>query len=65
MQYRNSDIQIIINEYIHSVRDRAILCLRFVDGKTYERIAEDVDMSPRQIQNIVRKNEKTIFSALG
>ena len=55
--YKNSDIKNVIEEYIHSVRDRGILCLRFVDGKTYEQIAEDVDMSPRQIQNIVRKNQ--------
>jgi len=60
--YRNSDIKDIIAEYIHNGRDREILCLRFVDGKTYERIAEDVDMSPRQIQNIVKRHEKTIFS---
>lgn len=62
MLYKNSDIQIIINEYVHSVRDRAILCLRFIDGKTYEGIAEDVDMSPRQIQNIIKRHEKLIFS---
>lgn len=60
--YRNSDIQNVIDEYIHCERDRGILSLRFIDGKTYEKIAEDVDMSTRQIHSIVKKYEKTILA---
>ncbi len=60
--YKNSDIKDAIEEYIHSDRDRVILMMRFVDGKTYEGIAENVDMSPRQIQNIVKRHEKILFS---
>lgn len=65
MTYRNSDIQIIIDDYIHSIRDRDIMKMRYVDGLTYEKIAERVDMSTRQIQNIINKHEKIIFKALG
>ena len=49
----NSEIINRINEHIHSERDREILRLRFVDGYTYERIAEAVEMSTRQIKTIV------------
>ena len=59
--YKNTEIMTVIYEYIHSERDRAILRLRYIDGKTYEKIAEEVDMSPRQIQNIVRKNRAVLF----
>lgn len=64
MEYANSELAHIIDEYIHSERDRTILRLRFLDGTTYERIAEKVDMSPRQIQNIIYKHEKILFEYL-
>ena len=51
----NSEIEKIISEYIHSERDRRIMRMRFIDGLTYERIAETVEMSPRQIKTIVRR----------
>ena len=64
MEYTNSQIQAAINEYIHSFRDRKILSMRLIDGLTYERIAEEMDMSVRQIKNIVYRNEETLFSKL-
>lgn len=51
----NSEIESRISEHIHSERDRRIMRLRFVDGLTYERIAEAVEMSPRYIRSLVRK----------
>ena len=55
MQYTNSEIERKISEQIHSDRDRRIMRMRLVDGLTYERIAEAVEMSPRQVWNIVRR----------
>ena len=52
----NSEIEHRISERIHSERDRRILRMKLIDGLTYEKIAEIVDMTPRQIQNIVHKN---------
>ena len=49
----NSEIERKISEYIHSERDRRIMRMRFIDGLTYERIAEIVEMSPRQIKTII------------
>ena len=52
----NSELSEWINEYCHSERNRTILRMKLIDGLTYERIAEIVDMSPRQIYNIVKKS---------
>ena len=64
MEYTNSRIRELIAEYIHLARDRIILEKRLIDGLTYERIAEDMDMSPRQIKNIIYREEKLLFSKL-
>lgn len=64
MEYTNSRIRELIAEHIHSARDRIILEKRLIDGLTYERISEDMDMSPRQIKNIIYKNEEILFSKL-
>lgn len=60
-EYRNSQIEQIINEYIHSERDRSILKARLIDGLTNEQNAEKHDLSVRQICNIIYKNEQIVF----
>lgn len=57
----NSEIDHLINEYIHSERDRKVLHLRLVDGLTYEKLAEKMDMSVRQTKNIVYRAEAKLF----
>lgn len=61
MEYTNSQIRELIEEYIHSERDRALLCRRLIDGITFERLAEEFDLSPRQTRTIVRKSEMILF----
>lgn len=61
VDYTNSELLHLINEYIHSERDREILKRRLVDGICYEPLAEEFDLSVRQIKNIVCKNEIRIF----
>ena len=63
-EYTNSQIEGIISEYIHSKRDRDILRLRFIDGLTYEQIAEKIDISVRQTKNIIYKKQEIIFKHL-
>ena len=62
LNYSNSQIIAIIDEYVHSERDRAILKRRFVDGICYEPLAEEFDMSVRQIKNIIYKYEQILFT---
>lgn len=56
MEYSNSQISELIDEWIHSERDRAIMKRRLIDGITHERLAEEFDMSVRQIKRIIYKN---------
>lgn len=65
MQYTNSQAREAIAEFIHSERDRRILERRLIDGIVFEKLAEEFSMSPRQIRNIVYKNEKILFSHIG
>ena len=64
MEYTNSQIRMIIEDFIHSERDRKILIRRLIDGITFEKLAEEQEMSVRQIKNIVYRDEKIIFSKL-
>lgn len=51
--YSNSEMNNVIDEWIHSKRDREILKLCYIDGETFESIAEKVDLSPRRISTII------------
>ena len=64
MEYTNSQILEAIGEYIHSDRDRGVLARRLIDGITIERLAEEFSLSPRQIKNILKKNEEILFRKL-
>ena len=60
----NSQIDFLISEYIHNEMHRKVLHHRLVDGYTYEKIADKMDMSVRQIKNIVYKAEARLFKHL-
>lgn len=45
IEYTNSQISAVIDEHIHSERDRAILKRRLIDGICFEPLAEEFDMS--------------------
>lgn len=60
-EYTNTRISNVIDEYIHSERDRAILKRRFEDGICYEPLAEEFDMSVAQVKRIIYKNENKII----
>ena len=64
MDYTNSQIKAIIEEWIHSERDRKILEARLIDGMTFERLAETFDMSDRQMRRIVYKLQEQLFKRL-
>lgn len=51
----NSEIDALISEKIHSQRDREIMRMKLIDGYTYEKIAEIVQMSPRYVRALVKR----------
>lgn len=59
-----SELSHLIDEWIFSERDRKILKRRLLDGITYEKIAEEFDMSPRQISTIIYKGTQKVVSKL-
>lgn len=71
MEYTNSQIRALIEEYVHSIRDRELLFLRFIDGLTYEQIANryqqghpDNYISVDTVKRAIRKSEGKLFSHL-
>lgn len=64
IEYTNSQIDKLIDEYIHSERDRKILKRRLIDGICYEPLAEEVGLTPKQVRNIVNKSEAILFKHL-
>ena len=56
----NSEIINLINEYIHSERDREIMKRRLVDGICYEPLAEEFDLSTVQTKRIVLKQTQQL-----
>lgn len=61
MEYTNSQIREIIGEHIHSERDRKILERRLIDGITFEKLAEEFDLSVRRTKTVVYKGQEKIF----
>lgn len=64
MEYRNSEMAALIDEYIHNERNRAILKRRLLDGICYEPLAEEFDMSVRQVKTIVYRETEILFRHL-
>lgn len=57
-----SEVEALIDEWIFSERDRAILKRRLLDGVIYDDLAFEFNLSVRQIKNIVYRSEIRIFS---
>lgn len=57
-----SELKNLIDEWIFREKDREILKRRLLDGITYETLAEEFEMSVRQIKNIVYKSEDILFN---
>ncbi len=60
--YRNSDMLVAINEYVHNPKYREILRLRYCDGCTYEQIAEAVCYSPQHVKRVCRSHKELLLS---
>ncbi|MBO6268467.1 MAG: hypothetical protein J6N19_04920 [Clostridium sp.] len=62
-----TEIEKAIQEWIvgrHAERDRRIFARRILDGITYNELAYEFSLSPRQIANIVYRCESIIYPRL-
>ena len=59
-----SEWEKLIDEYIFKERDRAILKRRLLDGICFEPLAEEFNLSVRQVQKIVYKSQNKIIGKI-
>lgn len=59
-----NDIIELIDQRVLNERDRKLLRRRYIDGITYEQLAEEFDLSRTQVCNIVYKYQKRIFKGV-
>ena len=62
--YSKTELTEAIDEWILNEKHRAILKRRLIDGICFEPLAEEFDMSPRQIKRIVYRSQETLFRHL-
>ena len=61
VEYTNSQIKELIQEYIHNEDDRKMLFLRLVQGKTFEQIGEIVQKDVKTVRKRIHKGEEILF----
>lgn len=57
-----SEWENLINEWIFSERDRKLLKRRLLDGIRFEQLADEFDMSVRQVKAVVYKQSDKLFA---
>ena len=60
-EYSRSELSSAIDEWILNEKHRKILKRRLLDGICFEPLAEEFDMSVRQIKRIVYKTQEKLF----
>ena len=64
MEYSNSQIKELIQEYIHNEEDRKMLFLRLVNGKTFEQIGGIVSKDVKTVRKRIHRGEEILFRHL-
>ena len=60
-RFSDAHIRFLIDQFIHSERDRAILKRKLLDDITFERLAEEFDLSVRRTKTIVYNGQMKIY----
>lgn len=64
MDYANSRMSEVIDEFVHNARNRQILKDRYIDGMTFEKIAEKHNLSFQRVRSIIDEYKTKLFSNL-
>ena len=64
VEYTNSQIKELIQEYIHNEDDRKMLFLRLVQGKTFEQISEIASKDVKTVRKRIHAGEAILFAHL-
>lgn len=60
-KYTNQDMIELINQYIHSARDRDILIDRYINGLTFGELSLKYNLCDRQIKRIAKKIDRLLL----
>jgi len=63
-RYSNFRLREIVEEYIHSERDRRILIEKFCNRKTIEQIAEKYELSVSQVKRVITRDGIVVFGIM-
>lgn len=58
----NSELSNLIDEWIKNVKHRQMLKSRYIDGLTYQELAEVYSLSVQQVKNIIYKQSAILFA---
>ena len=64
MNLSRSMYENLIDEWIFNERDRAIMKRRILDGITFEKLAEEFEMSVTGMKGVVKRNNLILQSHL-
>jgi phosphoserine phosphatase len=59
-----SEWENLIDEWIFNELHRAMLKRNLLDGRTYEQIADQFDMSTRQVARLIPKLQEKLFKRI-
>jgi hypothetical protein len=59
-----SEWEKLIDEWVFSERDRAMLKRRLLDGITFDRLSEEFDLSVQQTKTIIYKAQADLFKRI-
>ena len=62
--YSNFRLREIVEEYIHSERDRQVLIEKYCNKKTIGQLADQFYLSETSIKNIISKGSEIIFTIM-
>lgn len=60
----NEELSNLIDSYIHSQRDRALMKRKLLDDIHFEPLGEEFELSTTQVKRIYKKHKQTIDNLL-
>lgn len=61
IEFPRSHVEHLVDEWIFNEQHREMIKRNLLDGRTYEQIAEEFDMSTRQVARIIPKLQDKLF----
>ena len=58
--YSNHRVRAVIEEYIHSTRDRALILDSLVDGLGYDELAERYSLTYEGVKDVMKKGRAAL-----